>query len=96
MTGKRVEMVENVRDMILSRQGFDKSKDDLRKSMNMASEGYGDEAVKMMFPEGSFKSPVPTGTTKDDVMMMEQLIKNMKTKDREVNASGGLAGMLGE
>ena len=50
----------------------------------------------MMFPEGSFKSPVPTGTTKDDVMMMEQLIKNLKTKDREVNASGGLAGMLGE
>ena len=96
MTGKRVEMIENVRDMILSRQSFDKSKDDLRKSMNMASEGYGDEAVKMMFPEGSFKSPVPTGTTKDDVMMMEQLIKNLKTKDREVNASGGLAGMLGE
>ena len=96
MTGKRVEMVENIRDMIESRQGFDKSKDDLRKSMNMASEGYGDEAVKMMFPEGSFKSPVPTGTTKDDVMMMEQLIKNLKTKDREVNASGGLAGMLGE
>jgi len=29
-------------------------------------------------------------------MMMEQLIKNLKTKDREVNASGGLAGMLGE
>jgi hypothetical protein len=96
MTGKRIEMVENVRDMIESRQAFDKSKDDLRKSMNMASEGYGDEAVKMMFPEGSFKSPVPTGTTKDDVMMMEQLIKNLKTKDREVNASGGLAGMLGE
>ena len=96
MTGKRVEMVENIRDMILSRQGFEKSKDDLRKSMNMASEGYGDEAVKMMFPKGSFKSPVPTGTTKDDVMMMEQLIKNLKTKDREVNASGGLAGMLGE
>jgi hypothetical protein len=96
MTGKRVEMVENIRDMIESRQAFDKSKDDLRKSMNMASEGYGDEAVKMMFPEGSFKSPVPAGTTKDDVMMMEQLIKNLQTKGRKENASGGLAGMLGE
>jgi hypothetical protein len=96
MTGKRVEMVENIRDMIESRQAFDKSKDDLRKSMNMASEGYGDEAVKMMFPEGSFKSPVPAGAGEKDLMMMEQLIKNLKTKDREVNASGGLAGMLGE
>ena len=96
MTGNRVEMVENIRDMILSRQGFEKSKADLAASMNKAAPGYGDEAVKMMFPEGSFKSPVPTGTTKDDVMMMEQLIKNLKTKDREVNASGGLAGMLGE
>jgi hypothetical protein len=96
MTGKRIEMVENIRDMIESRQAFDKSKDDLRKSMNMASEGYGDEAVKMMFPEGSFKSPVPAGTTKDDVMMMEQLIKNLQTKGRKENASGGLAGMLGE
>ena len=96
MTPGRIEMVENIRDMIISRQGFEKSKADLAASMNKAAPGYGDEAVKMMFPEGSFKSPVPTGTTKDDVMMMEQLIKNLKTKDREVNASGGLAGMLGE
>jgi hypothetical protein len=96
MTGKRVEMVENIRDMIQSRLAFDKSKDDLRKSMNMASEGYGDEAVKMMFPEGSFKSPVPAGAGEKDLMMMEQLIKNLKTKGRKENASGGLAGMLGE
>ena len=96
MTGKRIEMVENVRDMIQSRLAFDKSKDDLRKSMNMASPGYGDEAVKMMFPEGSFKSPVPAGAGEKDVMMMEQLIKNLQTKGRKENASGGLAGMLGE
>jgi hypothetical protein len=29
-------------------------------------------------------------------MMMEQLIKNLQTKGRKENASGGLAGMLGE
>ena len=96
MTGKRIEMVENVRDMIQSRLAFDKSKADLAASMNKASPGYGDAAVKMMFPEGSFKSPVPAGAGEKDVMMMEQLIKNLQTKGRKENASGGLAGMLGE
>ena len=96
MTEKRVELMDTVKEMIVSRQGFEKSKDDLRKSMNMASEGYGDKAVEMMFPPGSFKSPVPAGSGQKDVMMMEQLIKNLKTKDRQLNASGGVAYMLGE
>jgi hypothetical protein len=96
MTGKRIEMVENVRDMIQSRLAFDKSKADLAASMNKASPGYGDQAVKMMFPEGSFKSPVPAGAGEKDVMMMEQLIKNLQTKGRKENASGGIARMLGE
>ena len=96
MTGKRIEMVENVRDMIQSRLAFDKSKADLAASMNKASPGYGDAAVKMMFPEGSFKSPVPAGAGEKDIMMMEQLIKNLKLKGRKENASGGIARMLGE
>jgi hypothetical protein len=28
--------------------------------------------------------------------VMEQIIKNLQMKDRKLNASGGLAGMLGE
>jgi hypothetical protein len=96
MTEKRIQLMDTVKEMIVSRQGFEKSKDDLRKSMNMASEGYGDKAVEMMFPPGSFKSPVPAGSGQKDVMMMEQLIKNLKTKDRQLNASGGVAYMLGE
>ena len=96
MTEKRVELMDTVKEMIVSRQGFERSKDDLRKSMNTASEGYGDKAVEMMFPPGSFKSPVPAGSGQKDVMMMEQLIKNLKTKDRQLNASGGVAYMLGE
>ena len=96
MTGKRIEMMENFRDMIESRLAFDKSKADLAASMNKASPGYGDQAVKMMFPEGSFKSPVPAGAGEKDVMMMEQLIKNLQTKGRKENASGGIARMLGE
>jgi hypothetical protein len=39
---------------------------------------------------------VPGGTTSDDLLMMEQIIKNLQMKDRKLNASGGLAGMLGE
>ena len=96
MTEKRIELMDTVKNMIVTRQGFEKSKDDLRKSMNMASEGYGDKAVKMMFPEDKFPSPVPAGSGQKDVMMMEQLIKNLKTKDRQLNASGGVAYMLGE
>ncbi len=96
MTEKRIQLMDTVKEMIISRQGFEKSKDDLRKSMNMASEGYGDKAVKMMFPEDKFPSPVPAGSGQKDVMMMEQLIKNLKTKDRQLNASGGVAYMLGE
>ena len=96
MTEKRIEMMENIRDMIETRQGFEKSKAELAAGMNQASPGYGDEAVKMMFPEDKFPSPVPAGSGQKDVMMMEQLIKNLKTKDRQLNASGGVAYMLGE
>jgi hypothetical protein len=96
MTEKRVELMDTVKEMIVSRQGFEKSKADLAASMNKASPGYGDKAVEMMFPPGSFKSPVPAGSGQKDVMMMEQLIKNLKTKDRQLNASGGVAYMLGE
>jgi hypothetical protein len=96
MTEKRIELMDTVKNMITTRQNFEKSKANLAAGMNQASPGYGDKAVEMMFPPGSFKSPVPAGSTKDDVMMMEQLIKNLKTKDRQLNASGGVAYMLGE
>ena len=96
MTEKRIELMDTVKNMIVSRQNFEKSKADLAAGMNQASPGYGDKAVEMMFPPGSFKSPVPAGSGQKDVMMMEQLIKNLKTKDRQLNASGGVAYMLGE
>jgi len=96
MTEKRIQLMDTVKEMIVSRQNFEKSKADLAAGMNQASPGYGDKAVEMMFPPGSFKSPVPAGSGQKDVMMMEQLIKNLKTKDRQLNASGGVAYMLGE
>ena len=96
MTEKRIQLMDTVKNMIVTRQGFEKSKADLAAGMNQASPGYGDKAVKMMFPEDKFPSPVPAGSGQKDVMMMEQLIKNLKTKDRQLNASGGVAYMLGE
>ena len=54
MTEKRIELMDTVKNMITTRQGFETQKENLRKSMNMASEGYGDKAVKMMFPEDNF------------------------------------------
>ena len=66
MTEKRIELMDTVKNMIVSRQNFEKSKADL------------------------------AGSGQKDVMMMEQLIKNLKTKDRQLNASGGVAYMLGE
>ena len=39
-------------------------------------------------------SPIPKDVSKTDVLQMEQMIKNMKTKGRKLNAKGGLAGQL--
>ena len=84
MTEKRIELMDTVKNMITTRQGFETQKENLRKSMNMASEGYGDKAVEMMFSEKLFPSPVPAGSSQKDVMMMEQLIKNLKNKRQTI------------
>jgi len=39
-------------------------------------------------------SPVPRNVSEENVLQMEQMIKNMKTKGRKLNAKGGLAGQL--
>ena len=55
--------------------------------------------------EKSFgKSPVPSGVTDKDILQGEYILKNLKTKGRKLNATGGrvslsnggVAGMLGE
>jgi hypothetical protein len=84
----RVEQFQNIRDMIENRQQFDKSSKALEKmGMNVSD---------TVLPKMMDKGPVPGGTTPDDLLMMEQIIKNLQMKDRKLNASGGLAGMLGE
>jgi hypothetical protein len=73
--------------MVENRQKFDKSAKALEKmGMNVS-----DTILPIMD-----KGVTPGGTTADDLLMMEQIIKNLQMKDRKLNASGGLAGMLGE
>ena len=87
MQASRVEQFENLRDMVKSRQEFDRSAEALKK-MGM---DISDTTLPLMK-----KAVTPGGTTADDLLMMEQVIKNLQMKDRKLNASGGLAGMLGE
>jgi len=87
MRSRRVEQFENLRDMVKSRQEFDKSAEALKK--------MGMDISDTMSPIMN-KGVTPGGTTADDLLMMEQVIKNLRMKDRKLNASGGLAGMLGE
>ena len=87
MQASRVEQFENLRDMIKSRQEFDRSAEALKK--------MGMDISDTMLPLMN-KAVTPGGTTADDLLMMEQVIKNLRMKDRKLNASGGLAGMLGE
>ena len=87
MQEMRVEQFQNIRDMIENRQQFDKSREALKK-MGLD--------ISDTVLQAETKAPVPGGTTPDDLLMMEQIIKNLQMKDRKLNASGGLAGMLGE
>jgi antitoxin component of RelBE/YafQ-DinJ toxin-antitoxin module len=87
MQASRVEQFENLRDMVKSRQKFDRSAEALKK--------MGMDISDTMLPLMN-KAVAPSGTTADDLLMMEQVIKNLRMKDRKLNASGGLAGMLGE
>jgi hypothetical protein len=87
MRASRVEQFENLRDMVKNRQEFDRSREALKK-MGLD--------ISDTVLQAETKAPVPGGTTPDDLLMMEQIIKNLQMKDRKLNASGGLAGMLGE
>ena len=87
MRASRVEQFENLRDMVKNRQEFDRSREALKK-MGLD--------ISDTVLQAETKAPVPGGTTPDDLLMMEQILKNLQMKDRKLNASGGLAGMLGE
>ena len=90
-----LEMFENWVDMAKSKKSFQQS----------IAEGKKTPAAPIFeHLEQSFKSPVPSGVTDEDILQGEFILKNLKTKGRKLNATGGrvslsgggLAGMLGE
>jgi hypothetical protein len=90
----RIAMFENLVEMAKSKQGYERSVKNL--SDEFTKKGLkGDEFVDMMFKD-QFKSPVPSGVTDAQILVGEQLLKNLKMKGRKPNASGGLANLLGE
>ena len=90
MKDQRLEGVEIWKDLMYSQQEMTKNVDaglntpaaELFKELEKTSPGYG---------------IVPRDISDADMLQMEQLIKNIKTKDnRQLNATGGLANLLGE
>ena len=87
---ERIEMFENLVDMAKTRKAFSENIEQGKKTP---------AALAFEHLEKSFKSPVPHGVTDKDILQGEVILKNLKTggkKGPELNASGGLAGMLGE
>ena len=97
MKAGRLEMFENLVEMAKTRQRF-------QESVKAGKEGSPHAAPIFEHLEKSFKSPVPSGVTDKDILQGEFILKNLKTKDRKLNATGGrvslsaggIAGMLGE
>ena len=83
----RIEMFENWVEMAKTRKAF----------LENVEQGKKTPAAPIFeHLEKSFKSPVPPGVTDKDILQGEFILKNLKTKGRKLNASGGLAEMLGE
>jgi len=53
------------------------------------------ETILIMVKKGAGKKATPK-ITDQGLLEMENILKNLQTKDRKLNASGGIARMLGE
>jgi len=87
MKAGRIEMFENWVDMAKSRKEFLRNIEEGKKSP---------AAPIFENLEQSFKSPVPSSVTDKDILQGEFILKNLKTKNRKLHSSGGIAAMLGE
>ena len=95
MKAGRIAMFENLVEMAKTKKSFQQH----------IAEGKKTPAAPIFeHLEKSFKSPVPHGVTDKDILQGEYILKNLKTKDQKLHATGGrvslssdgLAGMLGE
>ena len=89
MKAGRLEMFENWVEMAKTRQRFLKSIEEGKRNTPHAAPIF--EHLDKVH-----KSPVPRTVTDKDILQGEFILKNLKTKGRKLNATGGLAGMLGE
>ena len=91
MKKNRTEGVERWKDLMISQQEMTKNID---AGMNTPAAGLFKELEKTSPGYGI----VPRNVGDRDILQMEQMIKNMETKGkgRKLNATGGLATMLGE
>ena len=91
MKTSRLEGLERWKDLMISQQEMTKNID---AGMNTPAAGLFKELEKTSPGYGI----VPRNVGDRDILQMEQMIKNMETKGkgRKLNATGGLATMLGE
>ena len=85
----RIDMFKNWIDMAKGKLESVKS---IREGMKTPAKPIFEHLKKMMDKE----SVVPGNVTQQQVLQAEQVLKNILTKGRKPNASGGLATMLGE
>jgi len=88
MKTDRIAMFENLVEMAKSKQRFLKSIEEGKRGSPHASSIF--EHL-----EQSFKSPVPHGVTDTQILQGEQLLKNLKTEGRPLNATGGRVPLAG-
>jgi hypothetical protein len=90
MKANRLEGVEIWKDLMYSQQ-------EMTKNIDAGKNTPAAELFEMLEKTSPGYGTVPRNISDADMLQMEQMIKNMKTKDnRQLNAKGGLANLLGE
>jgi hypothetical protein len=90
MKANRLEGVEIWKDLMYSQQ-------EMTKNIDAGKNTPAAELFEMLEKTSPGYGTVPRNISDADMLQMEQMIKNMKTKDnRQLNATGGLANLLGE
>ena len=87
---QRLEGVEIWRDLMASQQ-------EMTRNIDAGKNTPAAELFEMLEKTSPGYGTVPRNISDADMLQMEQLIKNLKTKgNRQLNAKGGLANLLGE
>ena len=104
MKGDRVNMIQ---DLIATGRRIKKADDGIinykikivedmvSKGVDRATAKDMAETIAMMVQQGAGKRATPN-ITEQGLLELENIGKNLATKDRKLNASGGIARMLGE